>query len=218
MAQLFRPGADSIARCVLIAIAVAPFAYVAVTYAVVLSPEVTGQNITITQPVPFSHKHHVGGLGLDCRFCHTGVENSAVAGLPATETCMTCHSQIWTQAEMLAPVRASFERGVPLRWERIDRLPDYVYFDHSIHIAKGVGCTTCHDAVNEMPLMRQSAPLTMAWCLDCHRDPAPSLRPNEAIFSTSWAPPADQRDRGKALLAENGIDVAHLADCSVCHR
>lgn len=218
MAQLFRPGADSIARCVLIAIAVAPFVYLAVTYAVVLSPEVTGQNITITQPVPFSHEHHVGGLGLDCRFCHTGVESSAVAGLPATETCMTCHSQIWTQAEMLAPVRASFEHGVPLRWERIDRLPDYVYFDHSIHVAKGVGCTTCHGAVNEMPLMRQSAPLTMAWCLDCHRDPAPSLRPNEAIFSTSWTPPADQRDRGKTLLSENGIDVAHLADCSVCHR
>ncbi len=218
MAQLFRPGADSVARCLLVAIGATPFLFIAVSYALVLSPPVTGQNVTITQPVPFSHEHHVGGLGLDCRFCHTGVESSAFAGLPATETCMTCHSQIWTQAEMLAPVRESVARGVAIRWQRVNRLPDYVYFDHSVHVAKGVGCTTCHGRVDKMPLMRQSAPLTMAWCLDCHKNPAPNLRPAEEIFSVTWRPPADQAARGKALMRENGIDVAHLVDCSVCHR
>nr|WP_282572222.1 cytochrome c3 family protein [Roseomonas acroporae] len=182
------------------------------------TPHVTRQDVVVEQPVQFSHAHHVGGLGLDCRYCHTGVEQSRFAGLPPTHTCMTCHSQLWTNAAILAPVRESLARDEPLRWVRVHRLPDYVYFDHSIHVAKGVGCSTCHGAVQRMQQVRQVAPLTMGWCLDCHRDPAPNLRPREAIYDMGWTPPADQRARGEALIRAYMIRTEHLTDCSRCHR
>ncbi len=165
MPHLFRPYADTIARTVLVATLVVPFAAIAAGYWLSASPYETEQTVTVDQPVPFSHEHHVGGLGLDCRYCHTGVETSPVAGMPPTHTCMTCHSQLYTQAAMLAPVRESLAENKPIHWNKVNRLPDYVYFDHSIHIAKGVGCTTCHGPVATMPLMRQAAPLTMGWCL-----------------------------------------------------
>lgn len=218
MPQIFTPAADTVVRTVLVLAVAVPVMLVGLAYGIARSPYVTGQDVVVTQPVPFSHQHHVGQLGLDCRYCHTGVETSAFAGLPPTETCMTCHSQLWTQAAMLAPVRESLARHRPIAWQRVHRLPDYVYFDHSVHVAKGVGCATCHGAVDRMPLMMQAAPLTMSWCLDCHRNPAPNLRPRSAIFSTEWRPPADRARAGHALLAAYGIDVAHLADCSVCHR
>ena len=154
----------------------------------------TGRTQTLDQPVPFSHQHHVGGLGLDCRYCHAGVENSPVAGVPPTHTCMTCHSQLYTQTAMLAPVRESLANDTPIHWNKVNQLPDYVYFDHSIHIAKGVACATCHGDVTSMPLMRQTAPLTMDWCLDCHRNPAPNLGPVTDVFDPSPKPPADQVD------------------------
>src|SRR5215472_1095117 len=176
MVQIFRPAADTVARVALVSILVVPFLAIAVAYLVMRSSYITNQNVTLEQPVPFSHEHHISGLGLDCRYCHSGVETSAVAGIPPTHTCMTCHSQLYTQAAMLAPVRQSLADGQPIRWNKVNKLPDYVYFDHSIHIAKGVGCTTCHGDVAHMPLMRQAAPLTMQWCLDCHRNPAPALR------------------------------------------
>ena len=144
MPQIFRPAADTIIRCVLAAAILVPLALIGLAYAFARSPHVTDQEIVVQQPVPFSHQHHVGGLGLDCRYCHTGVEQSSFAGVPPTETCMTCHSQIWTNAAMLAPVRKSLATGLPIHWQRVHRLPGYVYFDHSIHVAKGVGCTTCH--------------------------------------------------------------------------
>ena len=218
MPQLFRPSANTIARVVLIGILVVPFFLIGLAYAVMRSPYTTGQNITLNQPVPFSHKHHVGEEGIDCRYCHTSVENSPFAGLPPTTTCMTCHSQLFTNAPMLAPVRASLAQHKPIHWQRVHRLPAYVYFDHSIHIAKGVGCTTCHGQVETMPLMRQEAPLTMGWCLDCHRNPAPNLRPQSQIFSTTWTAPADQLEQGRKLLAQYHIDTEHLTDCSRCHR
>ncbi len=218
MPQLFPPAADTIARVFLVAILVVPILIIAAAYALTQSPYVTGQSITLGQPVPFSHKHHVGEVGLDCRYCHTGVETSAFAGMPPTTTCMTCHSQLFANAEMLAPVRQSLADNKPLHWARVHRLPDYVYFDHSIHVAKGVGCTTCHGQVETMPLMRQETPLTMGWCLDCHRNPAPNLRPRNQIFSTQWTPPEDQLEQGKRLLTEYHIKTEHLADCSRCHR
>lgn len=218
MPQVFRPAATTIARVVLIALVVLPFLFVGLAYAVMRSPYVTGQSVTINQPVPFSHEHHVGELGIDCRYCHTSVETSPVAGVPPTTTCMTCHSQLFTQAAMLAPVRASLASGKPIHWQRVNRLPDYVYFDHSIHVAKGIGCTTCHGPVADMPLMRQAKPLTMAWCLGCHRDPAPYLRPPDEVFDPHWTPPDDQPERGRKLLAHYLIDVDHLTDCSKCHR
>jgi hypothetical protein len=217
MPQLFPPYADTIARFVLVAIVVMPFPAIGVAYWVSASEYVTGQSLTYDQPIPFSHVHHVGGLGLDCRYCHTGVETSAVADIPPTHTCMTCHSQLYTQTAMLATVRASLADGQPIHWNKVNKLPDYVYFDHSIHIAKGVGCTTCHGDVAHMPLMRQAAPLTMGWCLDCHRDPAPYLRPVTAVFDPDWKFPDDQAQLG-LTLAHQAIDNKHLTDCSVCHR
>ncbi len=218
MPQIFRPYADTVARATLLAIVIMPFLGTGVAYLVMRSEYITDRSITPNQPVPFSHEHHVGGLGLDCRYCHTGVETSPVAGIPPTHTCMTCHSQLYTQTAMLAPVRTSLAEQRPIHWNKVNRLPDYVYFDHSIHIGKGVGCTTCHGPVGRMPLMRQTAPLTMGWCLNCHRDPAPNLRPAAAVFDPNWTAPADQWEQGRVLLANNHIDTKHLTDCSVCHR
>lgn len=218
MPQLFRPYADSIARIVLVSIVVVPFLAIGVAYWVMRSNYITDQTITLNQPVPFSHVHHVGDLGLDCRYCHTSVETSPIAGVPPTHVCMTCHSQLYTQTAMLAPVRESLADDRPIHWNKVNKLPGYVYFDHSIHIAKGVGCSTCHGAVNYMPLMRQAAPLTMGWCLNCHRDPTPYLRPQSAVFDPDWKAPADQAERGQKLLVKYHIDNHHLTDCSVCHR
>ncbi|MBP2302441.1 cytochrome c3 family protein [Azospirillum picis] len=177
----------------------------------------TRQGIAVPQPVPFSHDHHVSGLGLDCRYCHSAVEVSANAGLPPTHTCMTCHSQIWTNAEILAPVRRSLADGEPIRWNRVNTLPDYVFFNHSIHVAKGVGCTTCHGPVDTMPLTWKGASLRMSWCLDCHRNPAPNLRPREEVFDTDWRRTA-ATPTGETLMARYHIHPESLTDCSVCHR
>jgi hypothetical protein len=218
VAQLFHPYADTVLRVLLLGLAVSPALVVAGGYAVTRAPYVTGQSFVVTQPIPFSHEHHVGFDGLDCRYCHFGVETSRWAGVPPTEVCMTCHSQLFPQAPVLAPVRASFASGEPIAWNRVHALPDYVYFDHSIHVAKGVGCTTCHGQVDQMPFMKQAQPMTMGWCLDCHRNPAPNLRKPEEVFATAWTPPPDQADEGRKLMARYHIDVAHLTDCSVCHR
>jgi Cytochrome c7 and related cytochrome c len=169
------------------------------------------------QPVPFSHRHHVSGLGIDCRYCHTSVAQSPRAGLPPTRTCMTCHSQIWTNAPMLAPVRQSLADDTSLRWHRVARLPDYVYFRHDIHVAKGVGCVTCHGRVDQMALTFQAKPLTMEFCLDCHRDPAPHLRPHDRITDMGWQPD-DARKLGETLVKENGIRLGEITYCYVCHR
>jgi len=218
MPQLFPPAANTLARVALMAIPVVPFLGIGLAYGLMRSPYATGVDVSLDQPIPFSHKHHVGDVGIDCRYCHTSVERSAFAGLPPTETCMTCHSQLFTDAAMLAPVRKSLAEHKPIHWRRVHVLPDHVYFDHSVHIAKGVGCTTCHGAVDAMPLMRQTAPLTMGWCLDCHRNPAPRLRPPSEIFSTDWRPPADQLEQGCRLMADYLIKTDHLTDCSICHR
>lgn len=177
----------------------------------------TQVRFTPEQPVPFSHEHHVSGLGIDCRYCHDSVEFSSNAGMPATETCMTCHSQVWTNAQMLAPVRQSLAQNEPLQWRAVYVLPDYVYFDHSIHIAKGVGCTECHGPIGDMPLTYKATSLYMGWCLDCHRNPAPHLRPREAVFDPHWRRTA-ATPSGASLMAAYHIHPATLADCSVCHR
>jgi hypothetical protein len=218
MPQIFGPAANSVARVVLLSILIVPFLAIAVGYAVMRSQYVTEASITRDQPVPFSHEHHVTGLGLDCRYCHSSVERSAVAGVPPTETCMTCHSQLYTQAKMLEPVRTSLAENRPIHWQRVNVLPDYVYFDHSIHVAKGVGCTTCHGPVGSMALMRQAQSLTMGWCLNCHRDPTPYLRERSDVFDREWKPPAQQAEDGKKRLIAYLIDNKHLTDCSTCHR
>jgi hypothetical protein len=183
------------------------------------SPYVTEAGIARRQPVPFSHKHHVGDDGIDCRYCHTTVETSSYAGMPSTQTCMNCHSQIWSDSPMLEPVRASFREGEPLRWTRVHNLPEFVYFDHSIHVNKGVGCSTCHGRVDEMPLTYQVASLQMEWCLECHSQPEKFVRPREEVFNMRWEPPANQDESGRGLVKTYKIrDARSLTSCSTCHR
>jgi len=196
------------------------------------SPYVTYAGIARPQPAPFSHQHHVAGLGIDCRYCHTSVETSNFAGIPPTATCMNCHRQIWTGAPMLEPVRESFKTGKSLVWNRVNDLPDFVYFNHSIHINKGVGCNTCHGPVDRMPLMYNYASLQMEWCLDCHRAPEKNLRPREQVFNMRYEQPTAERSvefDGRKYLDQIALGTAlkdkyHLrttqdiTSCSTCHR
>ena len=179
----------------------------------------TNQDMFVEQPIQFSHAHHVGGEGIDCRYCYTSVEESAFANIPPTKTCMNCHSQLWTTAPILEPVRASFRDNKPLHWTRVHDLPDFVYFNHSIHVKKGVGCATCHGRVDRMPLMYQQATLQMSWCLDCHRNPAKYVRPREEVYNMAWERPADDPGQGARLVQEYKIaSVEQLTSCSTCHR
>ena len=183
------------------------------------SPYLTNQNQTRQQPVQFSHKHHVGDDGIDCRYCHTGVENSATAGIPPTKTCMNCHSVLFNNVGYLEPVRESYRTDKSIDWVRVHRLADFVYFNHSIHVSKGVGCTTCHGQVNQMPLMFQASPLNMEWCLDCHRNPERVLRKREDVVNWNWTAPPNQAEIGKRLAVEYKIRTAtELTNCSTCHR
>jgi hypothetical protein len=182
----------------------------------VRSDYVTRVEEHVEQPVPFSHQHHVAGLGIDCRYCHTGVEKSGFAGLPPTHTCMNCHQQIWARSPVLAPVRDSHRSGKSLPWNRVHNLAEFVYFNHSIHVAKGVGCSTCHGRVDQMSLTRQTATLHMEWCLDCHRAPEKHLRPLDKIYDMEWQPPPDQVERGRELMRLH--NVSSKTDCSTCHR
>ncbi len=219
MAQIFHPSTNTISRVSIFGAVFLIAALLWMLLAIQRSSYVTAEGVPHEQPVPFSHQHHVGGLGIDCRYCHTSVEKSSFAGIPATEICMNCHSQIWTGAEMLRPVLDSFRTGVPIRWVRVHSLPDFTFFDHSIHVNKGVGCVTCHGRVDQMPLMWQARSLQMEWCLECHRNPAAFLRPKEFIFSMDWQPTEDNAGLGQQLMEEYGIErTEHLTSCSVCHR
>jgi hypothetical protein len=219
MAQIFSRGTDTIFRVSLYG---SPLVGATVLWCCLIytrSSYGTGAGIARVQPVPFSHEHHVGFLGIDCRYCHTSVESSSYAGMPATRICMNCHSQMWVGSDMLAPVRDSFRTDRSLEWQRVYNLPGFVYFDHSIHIHKGVGCTSCHAQVDEMPFLYQAPSLLMEWCLDCHRQPERHLRPQEAIFDMKWHAPSDQGERGRQLAQDYGIrDTRFLTSCSVCHR
>jgi hypothetical protein len=217
LAAIFTPAANLVMKVALGGLAAGALVLIGFVYGVPWMDYNTQVRLIPPQPVPFSHKHHVGGLGLDCRYCHDKVEVSATASMPPTYTCMTCHSQIWTNAKVLEPVRESLATGEPLRWRKVNDLPDYVFFNHSIHVAKGVACTTCHGPVNEMPLMWKSQSLYMSWCLQCHRDPAPRIRPREFVFDPTWKPTPDTPS-GQQLVKAYHIKQAGLDDCSVCHR
>ncbi len=191
----------------------------ALNYLLLHSPYQTDVRVVRPQPVPFSHEHHVSGLGIDCRYCHTSVETSAFAGLPPTHTCMSCHSQIWAASPVLEPVRASLAENKPLVWSRVHDLPDFVYFHHAIHIQKGVGCVSCHGRVDRMPLMWKEESLTMEWCLDCHRQPERHLREKSDIVRMDLALSNQaQLEKGRDLVRRNHIEVDRLTNCSVCHR
>jgi hypothetical protein len=215
MAQIFHPSTNALSRLTIFG-GVFILAAIGWVFSVLhRSSYATLVNVTREQPVQFSHEHHVRGLGIDCRYCHTTVEETASAGMPATETCMSCHSQIWINARELAPVRESFKTDRSIEWTRVHDLPDFAYFDHSIHVAKGVGCASCHGRVDEMPLTWRVASLRMAWCLECHRNPEPHLRPREAVFDMAWTPPEDP-SFGPSLAQKNR--VVTRTDCSTCHR
>jgi hypothetical protein len=212
MPQLFRPSANLWMPGLLWGLLAAVSVYAGVSYGLFESGWQTGAARAREQPIAFSHAHHVDEDGIDCRYCHTSVEDSAFAGFPSSETCMHCHAVLFADSPMLAPVRASFATGEALRWVRVHDLPDFVYFDHSVHIHKGVGCETCHGRVDRMATIRQTAPLTMKWCVDCHRDPGPYLRPLDQIFTMGWTPTGDPRTLVRAL------HVHPRLSCSGCHR
>lgn len=216
MPQFFSRGANTIARLSILGIVSALVVIMWLGYLIVRSPYETMQNVPREQPVPFSHEHHVGGLGIDCRYCHTTVEKSSFANIPATKICMNCHSQMWASSPMLEPVRESYRSGRSIEWTRVNDLPDFVYFNHSIHVHKGIGCETCHGRVDKMPLMWQAQPLTMEWCLNCHRHPEEYVRPREYVFAMDYRKPANQIDLGKQLVRE--YHIQSLTSCSTCHR
>lgn len=219
MNQIFSPSADTWLRLLLVGVVAALSVSLVMWIGFARSDFYTGAHMhPAAQPVAFSHKHHAGDLGIDCQYCHSSVADGPHAGLPPTYTCMTCHSQIWTNAPMLAPVRESLAANKPLTWHRVARLPDYVYFRHDVHIVKGVGCVTCHGRIDEMALTYRAIPFKMEFCVECHRDPAPNLRPRQFITNMTWKPDGDPHELGEKLVKQNGIRVGQLDYCYVCHR
>jgi len=222
MPQIFTASADTRLRAFLLLVVLSVLGAILAIGGHMDSSYVTLVGWVRDQPVPFSHEHHVGGLGIDCRYCHTTVETSAEAGLPSTHVCMSCHSQLWTNAEMLAPVRDSLATGRPLQWQRVARVPDYVYFNHAIHVARGVPCVACHGRVDQMPLMMRAEPFEMRWCLACHRDPGPQLRPREEVTRMDWSGwdrhPEQHAAFAAQMMRAYALDPSTLDDCNICHR
>jgi hypothetical protein len=218
MSQIFRPRANVWAKLSVFGTIVVALVFILILVFLSRSPYPAFARKSPDQPVPFFHSIHVGAFKIDCRYCHTSVEVSASAGFPATQTCMTCHTQVLTQDERLAPVRQSWETGKPIEWNRVHDLGDFVYFNHSIHVAKGVGCSTCHGQIDQMNKVEQVQPLTMGWCLGCHREPEKYIRPTDQVYNMEWQPPADQVAQGQRLVQEYNIQVSKLQNCSICHR
>lgn len=216
MRPLFTPRADTLLRLGLALGASAPVAAVAAAMAWVRSPYGTGQREPVEQPLPFDHRHHVRDDGIACGYCHAGARSSPFAGVPPTALCMGCHAQVWSGSPLLAPLRRSHETGAPIRWRRVHRLPDFVFFDHAAHVTHGVGCAVCHGRVDLMASVYQQEPLTMEWCIDCHRDPDPHLRPLAAVEDMDWRPSRDARLEGRAVRAALG--VRPTTHCTTCHR
>jgi hypothetical protein len=216
MSALFKPRSNILFRTVLFILAVVVLGIPVTLMTWARTPFGTNQFDPVAQPVQFDHRHHVVDDGIDCRFCHTSVDRAASAGIPSTELCLNCHSQIWNKSALLDVVRQSGATGQPIEWLRVHRLPDFVYFNHAIHVTKGVGCVECHGRVDRMPTMQQVQPLTMGWCLDCHRDPNPRLRPVEEITNMNWKPEGDPVALGQELAKK--YDVKPRVTCYTCHR
>ena len=233
MAQIFHRSANSVSRLSILAVLIVVTVLLGAAWEMQRAPYVTYQGVHQAQPVPFSHQHHTAGLGIDCRYCHTSVEQSSYAGIPPTKTCMNCHSQIWTNAALLEPVRESYRTGKSILWTKVNYIPDYVYFNHSIHLNKGVGCASCHGPVNKMPLTYQESSMRMEWCLECHRAPEKFLRPRDQVFNMNYQEPSslhpvqladgtkytDQIEMGTALKEQYKVrTVADITSCNTCHR
>ena len=239
MAQIFSPATNTLAKLSLLLAVIGPVGILGLATGVSRSPYNTKATVPLEQPIPFSHQHHAMELGIDCRYCHASVEKSASAGFPATQTCMSCHSQIWTNSPLLEPVRESYKTGKPLQWTKINSVPDFVYFNHSIHIKRGVNCNYCHGAIQKQMLTYKGKPFYMAWCLECHRNPEKYIRPQSEVFDLyakyqrkeklnahersllegeDYVPADNQEEEGKLLLHKYHVKKAQLADCWICHR
>jgi hypothetical protein len=216
MAQIFSRHANSYVKASIVLVLVLVGAIFFSADRLSRSSYVTRADTFREQPIQFSHQHHVGSIGIDCRYCHTSVEKAASAGIPPTQTCMNCHVQIWANSPFLEPVRESYRTDRPLRWTRVHDLPDFVYFNHSVHVKKGVGCATCHGRIDRMPLLYQQSSLLMEWCLECHRNPERFVRPREAVYQMDYQPPANQLELGRQLV--KAYDIKNLTNCSTCHR
>jgi hypothetical protein len=218
MSQIFHPSTNTFSKATIFGAIFFLIGLGGLGLALARSPYVTDVGVVRPQPVQFSHEHHTNALGIDCRYCHTSVEEAQYAGMPPTHTCMSCHSQIWNDSPALAPVRESYETGIPIAWNEVHRVPDYAYFNHSIHVQKGFGCSECHGQVDNMTLMYKAEPMTMEWCLDCHRNPQDRIRPVEEVFNMDYVHPPNQAELGRQLLAEYNIPHKDLTQCYVCHR
>jgi hypothetical protein len=208
--QLFTPTADAVMRAALAILLSAPVLLVVGLMLIARSPLGNGSFASIEQPVQFDHRHHVSDDGIDCRYCHDTVGKSATAGIPPTSRCMGCHAQVWNQSPKLQLVRESYYEDRPLEWNRVNRVPDFVFFNHSVHINKGVGCISCHGRIDQMPVVEQVSSLSMGWCLDCHRNPEPHLRPVDAVTAMDWKP-----SDSSGLTPPR----AHpRTECTTCHR
>ncbi len=216
MPQFFLPSTNTITRFALYGSVFAVVLIAAIGYAIDRSPYETRQDVPREQPVEFSHKHHSGELGIDCRYCHTTVEKSSFANIPPTKICMNCHSEMWATSPALEPVRESYRTGRSIEWTRVHDLPMFVYFNHSIHVSKGFGCSTCHGRVDRMPLTWQYASLQMKWCLDCHRQPEKYVRPLDQVYNIAWQSPPDQAAQGQRLVRE--YHIQSMTSCDTCHR
>lgn len=240
MAQVFPKGANTLARTSLFCAVAAPLLLFYVGSTITRSGFNTKVDVPLDQPIPFSHEHHANELGIDCRYCHTTVEKTAFAGIPPTHTCMSCHSQIWTNSPLLQPLRDSYATGVPLRWVRINKLPEFVYFNHAIHVNRGINCNNCHGPVQTMQLTYKGKPFFMKFCVDCHRNPEGYIRPKNEVFdlyyknqkdphnltnderellnSPHYKPSREREEEGQALMKKYNIRKQQLTDCWVCHR
>ena len=215
MAQIFDRSSNALARMGLVLTGLIVIALGVTLDQLQRSPWVTRQGQRADQPVPFSHKHHVQGLGLQCQYCHTTVEKSSYAGIPPTRTCMNCHAQIWTNAQLLEPVRQSWATGESIPWIKVHDLPDFVFFNHEIHVNKGIGCESCHGRVDEMPLMYEQNTLQMEWCLDCHRNPSKNLRPTSEIYNMAWEGPTEDKPVWCAANDKAGVPTAQSVSCTM---
>jgi hypothetical protein len=216
MAQLFTPAATTLFRVVIVLMGLGIVAGGVMAYVWARSGSTWNVGKPAPQPVPFRHDLHSGSLGIDCRYCHSTVERAADAGMPSAQTCMSCHSQVWVGASVLEPVRSSFILGQPIEWASVHRLPDYTYFHHAVHVTKGVACETCHGRVDQMPKTVKSQTMSMGWCLDCHRDPVPHLRPREAVFAMGYEPHG--QGLPEDVLAFYQEASRRLTSCNTCHR
>jgi hypothetical protein len=216
MAARFTPTSNVIFWLLLLLVGIGATATVAVPMIYVRLPAATGQGHAPQQPIPFDHRHHASRDQIDCLYCHDQAETEAKANIPTTERCMGCHQQIWSQSPMLAPVRESYTTGKPIVWQRVNQLPDFVYFNHAIHVHKGIGCVTCHGRVDQMARVVQEPPLLMSWCVDCHRSPERHVRPRDRVTQMDWQPSGSAEVLGAQLARE--YHVLHLTTCTTCHR